>query len=54
MSEIYLMFGKKIHFSIHTLSSFSDIGSAGDTSKIKLEASSESSFVTAVSNEAVI
>ena len=45
---------KKIDFSIRSLSSFSGIGSAGDTSKIKLELSSESSFRTAVSNEAVI
>ena len=50
----FISYLKIITFSICTLISVSDIGSAGDTSKIKLEASSESGFGTAVSDEAVI
>ena len=53
MSTIYLIFEKNYVLDL-CIELVSDTGSAGDTPKIKLEASPESSSVTAVSDEAVI
>ena len=52
MSTIYLIFEKNYVLDL-CIELVSDTGSAGDTSRIKLEVSSESGFGTAVSDEAV-